>query len=136
MQFRQPQVNLYVQDLAKAKAFYQRLGFRLTFTAVIDGEEVHHELELDGFVLGLAAVSSAREVHGLQPGQNAGSEIALWTDDTDAAVQYLLQNGATLLSAPHDFLDDLRAGWVRDPDGNPIQIVCRRKAAAGQAEGQ
>jgi hypothetical protein len=28
---------------------------------------------------------------------------------------------------PHDFLDgELRAGWLTDPDGNPIQIVRRR----------
>ena len=27
---------------------------------------------------------------------------------------------------PHDFLDSLRAAWVADPDGNPVQIVTRR----------
>jgi catechol-2,3-dioxygenase len=30
------------------------------------------------------------------------------------------------LPAPHDFFDSLRAAWVADPDGNPVQIVMRR----------
>lgn len=127
MEFSKPQMNLYVADLEKSRAFYEKLGFSLSFTAVIDGKQVHHELLLDGFTLGLAAQTSAREVHGLTPGKNMGCEIVLWTEDTDAAIGYLIENGAVMLSEPHDFLDDLRAGWVVDPDGNPLQIVCRRK---------
>ncbi|WP_157721811.1 VOC family protein [Tumebacillus avium] len=126
MQFRAPQINLYVENLEVSKAFYERLGFQLTFTAVIEGQEVHHELVLDGFKLGIATKESTREVHGLTPGSNAGCEIVVWTEDTDAAIHYLLENGATLLSEPHDFLHNLRSGWVKDPDGNPIQIVCKR----------
>jgi glyoxylase I family protein len=48
----------------------------------------------------------------------------MWTDDADEAMRYLLENGATVLSEVHYFLDNkLRSGWVRDPDvGNsPIQ---------------
>lgn len=83
-------------------------------------------MALDGFTLGIASKDSAQEVHGLNPGENAGCEIVLWTDDTDSAIQCLLENGATIYSEPHDFLDGgLRAGWVRDPDGNPIQIVSK-----------
>jgi hypothetical protein len=38
-----------------------------------------------------------------------------------------MEKGAMLLSEPHDFLDHrLRVGWVQDPDGNPIQIVCTK----------
>lgn len=126
MQFRAPQINLYVENLEVSKAFYERLGFQLTFTAVIEGQEVHHELVLDGFKLGIATKESTREVHSLTPGQNRGCEIVVWTEDTDAAIRYLLENGAKMLSEPHDFLHNLRSGWVQDPDGNPIQIVCKR----------
>lgn len=56
-----------------------------------------------------------------------GCEIVVGTEDTDSAIQYLIANGATILSNPHNFLNDLRSGWVQDPDGNPIQIVCKRK---------
>ncbi|MCL6600241.1 MAG: VOC family protein [Alicyclobacillus macrosporangiidus] len=126
--FRSPQINLYVNDLEVSRTFYEMIGFKLNFTAVIDGKAVHHELLLDGFHLGIATKESTREVHGLAPGKNSGCELVLWTEDTDSAIEYLLANGATMLSEPHGFLDNkLRSGWVQDPDGNPIQIVCKIK---------
>jgi glyoxylase I family protein len=127
MQFKNPQINLYVDDLERSKDFYEKLGFKLNFTATIEGEAVHHELLLDGFHLGIATKESARKVHGLVPGKNSGCEIVLWTEDTDQAIKHLLDSGASLSSQPHDFLDNLRSGWVLDPDGNPIQIVCKLK---------
>lgn len=124
MKFETPQINLYVESLETSSKFYEKLGFKLTFTADIAGKAVHHELTLDGFKLGIATKESARDVHGLHPDRNMGCEIVMWTDDTDEAVHFLLDNGASVLSAPHDFLGGkLRAGWVTDPDGNPIQIV-------------
>lgn len=126
MKFNSPQINLYVESLEVSRKFYEKLGFKVNFTAEIAGKAVHHELMLDGWNLGIATKKSAREVHVLNPDKNSGCEIVLWTDDTDAAIQYLSEIGATMLSEPHDFLDNkLRSGWVQDPDGNPIQIVSR-----------
>lgn len=126
MKFTSPQINLYVNNLDLSKAFYEKLGFTLTFTAEIEGKPVHYELVLDGFKLGIATKESTKEIHGLTPGENMGCENVVWTEDTDSAIQYLVENGATILSNPHNFLDNLRPGWVQDPDGNPIQIVCKR----------
>lgn len=68
--------------------------------------------------------------HGLEldlskPGR--GMEIVLWTDDTDAAFTTLVAGGARVLSEPHDWLGRLRVAWVADPDGNPIELVERRR---------
>ncbi|MEQ2468528.1 hypothetical protein [Niallia hominis] len=43
------------------------------------------------------------------------------------AIQYVIENGATMLSVPHDFFKDLRARWVQEFDWNLIQIVCKRQ---------
>jgi predicted lactoylglutathione lyase len=126
MKFNNPQVNLYVDNLEVSKQFYEKIGFKLSFTAEIEGKAVHHELLLDGFTLGIATKESVKEIHHISPGKNLGAEIVLWTEDTDLAIKFLLENGATMLSEPHDFLNNrLRAGWVQDPDGNPIQIVSK-----------
>jgi catechol 2,3-dioxygenase-like lactoylglutathione lyase family enzyme len=54
-------------------------------------------------------------------------EIALWTDDVDAAFADLVDAGARALSAPHDWLGGtLRVAWVADPDDNPVELVERR----------
>ncbi len=129
--FRSPMINLYSHNLSRAVAFYSQLGFVETFRTPEVGELVHIELTLDGFTLGVATVDAAEKHHGLRPvGEGRWSEIVLWTDDTDAAVNNLVGKGAPLLSAPHDFLDgELRAAWIADPDGNPIQIVQHRHSS-------
>ena len=127
--FRAPQINLYSRDLPRALAFYADMGFVETFRTPAAGAPAHVELKLDGFTLGIATVEAARNHHGLRPeGEGRGIEIVLWTDDTDAAVRALVAKGAPVLSPAHDFLDGkLRSAWVADPDGNPIQLVQRRR---------
>jgi len=125
--FRTPQINLYTKDMAKSLAFYGALGFVETFRTPPEGIPAHVELVLDGFTIGIATVAAAMADHGLQPHLNGRAiEIVLWTDDTDAAFARLTAFGARALSAPHDFLDDLRLAWVADPDDNPIQLSQRR----------
>lgn len=125
--FKNPMINLYSRDLPRAVAFYAALGFVETFRTPDIGDPVHVELTLDNFTLGIATIQAAQEHHGLKPpGEGRSIEIVLWTDDTNAAVKTLTAEGSPLLSAPHDFLDGaLRAAWIADPDGNPIQLVQR-----------
>jgi hypothetical protein len=47
-------------------------------------------------------------------------------DDTDRNYACLAAAGAPSLSPAHDVLAALRAAWVADPDGNPIQLVQHR----------
>lgn len=126
--FRSPMINLYSRDLPRALAFYSELGFVETFRTPLSGKPVHVELKLDGFTLGIATIEAAKEHHGLRPdGEGHSIEIVVWTADTDCALSALLAKGSPLLSPPHDFLEGrLRAAWVTDPDGNPIQLVQRK----------
>ena len=127
--FASPQINLYSRDLPRALAFYEALGFVETFRTPKTGAPAHVELALDGFKLGVATFDAAAADHGLDPqADGRGVEIVLWTDDVDAAAVALGAAGAPIVSPPHDFLDGrLRSAWVADPDGNPIQLVQRRR---------
>ncbi|MDH2900248.1 MAG: hypothetical protein PXY39_04695 [archaeon] len=86
-------------------------------------------MTLDHFTIGISSVEAAISDHGLNPnldGRPIG--IVLWSDDTDYDYERLTAaEGAKSLSAPRDFLSDLRIAWVADPDGNPIQIVQHRR---------
>jgi catechol 2,3-dioxygenase-like lactoylglutathione lyase family enzyme len=127
MIIRTPQINLYALDILKSVAFYSALGFVETFRTPQEGHPDHVELILDGFTIGIASAAAAATDHGLQPQLNGRAiEIVLWTDDTDGAFAQLTATGSRALSAPHDWLDDLRIAWVTDPDDNPIQLVQRR----------
>jgi catechol 2,3-dioxygenase-like lactoylglutathione lyase family enzyme len=125
--FRNPAINLYSDDVERLVRFYESLGFRETFRTPEEGTPAHVEVTLDGFIRGIASVDAAVSHHGLSPNL-AGRpfEIVLWTDDTDRAYARLTAGGAPSLSPPHNFLAFLRAAWVADPDGNPIQLVQRR----------
>lgn len=125
--FSAPQITVYAKDIRRSMAFYLGLGFAEAFRYAPHGEPVHVELVLDGFRLGIADVAAARADHGLDPNLDGQAvEVVLWCTDTDAAFAKLTGEGAPALSAPHDWLDDLRLAWVADPDGNPVQLAGRR----------
>jgi catechol 2,3-dioxygenase-like lactoylglutathione lyase family enzyme len=125
--FRTPAINIYSHDVLRLVAFYEGLGFRETFRTPQDGPPVHVEVVLDGFTIGIASVEAAIADHGLSPNLGGRTvEILLWTDDTDRDYARLIAEGAPSLSAPHDWLSDLRLAWVADPDGNPIQLAQHR----------
>lgn len=130
--FHDPQINLYVEDVDEATRFYRDLlGFTETFRTPEQGTPIHVELRLGQLTLGLAAIEAAQEMHGLEVGGGPPrGEVLVWTDDVDDAYAALTAQGARALSAPHDFLADLRAAWIADPDGNPVEIVQKRSADA------
>ena len=129
--FGDPQINFYVQDVEASTRFYREsFGFTETFRTPQSGRPIHVELRLDQLTLGFAAIDSARDMHGIKAGTGPSAELVVWTDDVDRAYADLTAKGVPTLSAPHDFLESLRAAWVTDPDGNPVQIVMRRPAPA------
>jgi catechol 2,3-dioxygenase-like lactoylglutathione lyase family enzyme len=129
--FRNPQVNYYVRDVETSVRFYTSLfGFEETFRTPASGEPTHVEVRLGCLVLGLASIEAARRVHGLDVASGPPrAEVVLWTDDVDRVYEAHISQGVPSLSEPHDFLGRLRAAWVADPDGNPVEIVHEITAA-------
>jgi catechol 2,3-dioxygenase-like lactoylglutathione lyase family enzyme len=130
--FRDPQVNFYVRDVEASVRFYTGFfGFEESFRTPPSGPPDHVELRLGGLVLGFASIESARGMHGLTTGSGQPrAEVCLWTDDVDTAYENLMAHGVPSLSGPHDFLGRLRAAWVADPDGNPVEIVAEHRSDA------
>ena len=123
------QVNVYAEDVEPGVAFYAALGFEESYRYAPAGEPLHVELRNGGLTIGIASVRAARDDHGLEVSQEgAAMEIVLWCDDVDAAYAEALAAGATATREPHDFQEGrLRAGWVMDPLGNPLELVQERK---------
>jgi catechol 2,3-dioxygenase-like lactoylglutathione lyase family enzyme len=122
-----PEVILFTADVGRAAAFYTGLGFAEVFRATgPDGAPIHVDLELDGYRIGFALLSSAREDHGLDPveaGQRA--TVTLWSDDVRADHDRLTGAGVPSVRTPQVWLDRLLVAWVQDPDGHPVQL-CQR----------
>lgn len=122
--FHEPSINIITKDVQRLQNFYEKLGFRETFRTPREGVPVHIEVTMENFTVGISAEQAAISDHGLQ--LNLGGNpvaIILWSDDTDGDYKRLTAEGAPSLSPPHTFLNNLRAAYVADPDGNPINIV-------------
>jgi catechol 2,3-dioxygenase-like lactoylglutathione lyase family enzyme len=131
--FGDPQINFYVRDVEASVYFYTRyFGFVETFRTPTTGTPAHVELRLGGLILGLASIESARSTHGLDVSSGPPrAEVCLWTADVDRVHTWLVGEGVPSLSSPHDFIGRLRAAWVADPDGNPVEIVANIESSAG-----
>lgn len=131
IRFTDPAINYYVEDVEISARFYiEYFGFVETFRTPKQGKPIHVEVRLGPLVLGLASKEAGQTVHGLPLGPPGfpRAELVVWTDNVDKAYTMLLGKGVPSVSAPHDFLSSLRAAWVMDPDGNPVEIVSRQIA--------
>lgn len=126
--FDSPQINFYVEDVELTARFYREsFGFTETFRTPDQGPPIHVELRLGHITLGVADIDALRQMHGIVAGAGRPrAELVIWTEDVDRVYADLAAKNVTTLSPPHDFLESLRAAWVADPDGNPVQIVTRR----------
>jgi catechol 2,3-dioxygenase-like lactoylglutathione lyase family enzyme len=131
IRFTEPAINYYVEDVEIAVRFYtENFGFTETFRTPTQGKPIHVEVTLGPLILGLASKEAAQTMHGLPLGTGGYpcAELVVWAENVDEAYAMLIAKGVPSVSAPHDFLSSLRAAWVMDPDGNPVEIVSRRSA--------
>jgi lactoylglutathione lyase len=111
-------------DLDAALAFYELFGISESFRL----------LKEDGTVrLVYLHVAGDRFIE-LFPGgpapydrapisQQSYRHLCLLTDDIEGMVEHLRENGVTIDTEPKVGLDFNTQAWVKDPDGNPIELM-------------
>ena len=123
-------------DLDRSLAFYAKLGLRESF-------RLHHE---DGaLMLVYLQVRGDRFIEVLPDGpapdpNRRGSfmHLCLLVDDLRGTIEGLQKEGVTLEQEPKVGLDHNWQAWIRDPDGNPIELMQlvetspQRRAARGE----
>jgi catechol 2,3-dioxygenase-like lactoylglutathione lyase family enzyme len=116
-----PQVNFYVEDVEASTRFYREsFGFTETFRTPQHGRPIHVELRLGQFTLGLVAIDSLRELHGIAAGPGgiaAGpgrprAELVVWADDVDRVHADLAAN-----RRPNTI--ETWCSWNSTPTGSP-----------------
>jgi catechol 2,3-dioxygenase-like lactoylglutathione lyase family enzyme len=118
---------LYVADVAASLDFYERaLGQRRRF---VHETGQYAELETGATALGLAARElAAASVPGLyRPERRTGAqptfEVCFVTDDVQGAFARAIGEGAEEVTAPQTKPWGQDVAYIRDPDGNLVEIA-------------
>ncbi|MFK4811141.1 VOC family protein [Devosia sp. ZW T5_3] len=116
-------VTLFVEDIAAAKAFYQKV-----FAAEIIGEDpVSALLKFSGAMLNLLAASQAPELVTPSPvgAATSGARMLLTVrvDDVNATYADLQSRGVTFLNGPMDRHWGRRTAAFADPSGHVWEIA-------------
>ena len=101
------QVTVEVADIARATAFYQRLGFEIIVSA-------------DHYARFLCPGGATFSVHVADTVQPGGTLVYFECEDLDARVAALKAGGVVFDSGPADQRWLWREARLRDPDGNRL----------------
>lgn len=123
-------VGVRVHDLARSRAFYERLGF--AFVAGPIGPEpvaiLRHPSGLEVNLVLNARERAAPNVLMDVPDKHAGyTHIALGVEDIGETIAALAASGIAISEGPVDFPDGHTAVFVRDPDRNVVELGARTR---------
>lgn len=147
MTSRVAHVAISTPDLARAVAFWQQVGFSVirewswpagvdrinTTLGLADSAADAALLRLDGFELELFEFSVPQEPPrtDLRPSQPGYTHIALEVSDLDAELARLSEAGLQRWTDPVRTPGGRRVVYVRDPDGNLVELVERQTIPDG-----
>ena len=121
---RDPLPVLYTRDLPRALAYYcDTLGFEAGYRFPDDGDPEFAVVRLGDSALAFSAAQTPQALLGISMGREPRFELCLFCDDVDSEVARLAAAGAPVLRDAEDMPWGERVAYVRDPDGNPIQLT-------------
>ena len=116
-------VTLFVEDLAGARSFYQRVfGLPMVFE-----DEDSAVFQFQGTMINLLKDSAASEL--IEPGTVGASrgghrfQLTIWVENADAVCAELDALGVALLNGPMDRAWGQRTASFTDPDGHLWEIA-------------
>ncbi|NLD34011.1 MAG: hypothetical protein GX653_03795 [Clostridiales bacterium] len=111
-------LSLYVSDIPRSRAFYQRV-FEANITEV-DGKNL--VVHLGGVMLNMLHESLAYERYDRKK-SGLPFEINIWVDDVDAVYETLNNRGVVFLAPPADQPWGMRNITFFDPDGHRFEVA-------------
>ena len=116
-------ITLFVDDVARAKAWYQRVFA----VPVMFEDEASAAFRFENTIINLlvrgeahALIAPATVADG---SAGAVAQFTIWVDDADAACADLAHRGVTLLNGPMNRAWGQRTACFADPDGHVWEIA-------------
>jgi catechol 2,3-dioxygenase-like lactoylglutathione lyase family enzyme len=116
-------ITLFVQDVGRAKSWYQTVFDRPT----VYEDDVSAVMKFEGTLVNLLQANQAEELIapapvGL-PGAGSQLQLTIWVDDADSVCALLATRGVTLVNGPIDRPWGQRTACFADPDGYIWEIA-------------
>lgn len=118
-------ITLGVDDLPRARAFYERLGFRPS-SAGNDAVAFYQAGSLGLGLYGRAALAEDAHLSATPAGTFGGITLAYNArsrDEVDAVLAAAVAAGARLLKPAQDVFWGGYSGYFADPDGHPWEVA-------------
>lgn len=119
---------LYSTDVARAAAFWERLGFRRHYQFPPDGDPGYIGLRTATAELAITDAAWALDRYGMRLGAGPRVEMYVYVADLDSIVDLLRTAGVEIVREPEDMPWGERIATVADPDGNPVSLCAERAA--------
>jgi lactoylglutathione lyase len=124
-------ITLFVEDLERAKQFYQdAFGLPVTYE-----DENSAVFKFENTLVNLLKTAAARELIEPAPvaGRDTGSrfQLTIWVDDADAVCAELEARGVTLLNGPINRPWGMRTAAFTDPGGHIWEVAQELPSADG-----
>jgi catechol 2,3-dioxygenase-like lactoylglutathione lyase family enzyme len=112
-------VSLAVKDIAKSRAFYEKLGFR-----VFGGDQAKNWLILQNetATIGLFQGMFDRNIMTFNPGWDRSGQLLADFDDVRDIQKQLKERGLALTAEADETTTGPASLMLLDPDGNPVLI--------------
>ncbi len=118
-------IGIRVHDLGRSRSFYELLGFE--FVAGPVGPEpvaiLHHPSEIEiNLILNAPEASTPNVLMDVEAKHPGYTHVAFSTSSVDEAKATLEDAGVVITEGPITFPGGSRSIFVRDPDGNVVEI--------------
>jgi lactoylglutathione lyase len=114
---------VYARDIRRSVEFYELLGLSAGYRWPPEGEPQFVVMRLGEWAIGIGTEDAPERLHGKPFAEGLRFELCAYVDDVDAEVARLRTAGVEVLHEPEDKPWGERAGYVLDPDGNPVQLI-------------
>ena len=116
-------ITLFVDDVAHAKAWYQRVFERPIVYEDDDSVVLRFEATLVNLLRRAAAVELVAPASVGPRADRPTFQVTIWVDDVDAVVAVLVDRGVELINGPLDRPWGQRTACFTDPDGHLWEIA-------------
>jgi lactoylglutathione lyase len=113
---------IYVADVAKSVAFWERFGFEAWYQVPEGDNPGYVSLRRGEHHVAVTSRDWPAE-QGITLGSPAVFEMFVYVENVDSVVEQLRADGIEIVQEPADMPWGERVAAIRDPDGNPVSLA-------------